>query len=84
MRFILATGITLTGVLITSCVSASAAAVHHARPRVAHYGVYHPHAGVRGAWARFPGPGESYETPRLPGRFDDTPSYDDPSKRGGY
>jgi hypothetical protein len=55
------------GLLITLCASASAATVHHAR----HHVIIHPDLG----WA--------YAAPRPPDRYDDTPSYNDPSKFGG-
>ncbi|MBV9559442.1 MAG: hypothetical protein JOY90_03120 [Bradyrhizobium sp.] len=78
MRFIFATGI-----LIALCASAAAATAHHARSRVAHHGMFHSRQDPSGAWARFPAPGWPYQRPARPDRFDDTPSYDDPSKRGG-
>jgi hypothetical protein len=55
------------GLLITLCASASAATVHHSRHRV----IVHPSQ----AWA--------YAAPRPPINYDDSPSYDDPSKFGG-
>jgi hypothetical protein len=55
------------GLLITLCASASAATVHHARERV----IVRPSE----AWA--------YAAPRPPIHYDDTPSYNDPSKYGG-
>jgi hypothetical protein len=55
------------GLLITLCASASAATVHHAR----HHVLVHPSLG----WA--------YAAPRPQVHYDDTPSYDDPSKYGG-
>jgi len=56
------------GLLVGLCASAHAATVHHSKPR---------HVIVRdsqGATPRFVVP---------PARYDDTPSYDDPSKFGG-
>jgi hypothetical protein len=55
------------GLLITLCASASAATVHHARRHV----IVHP----SDAWA--------YAPPRAAVHYDDTPSYNDPSKYGG-
>jgi hypothetical protein len=55
------------GLLITLCASASAATVHHSRRHV----IVHPGE----SWA--------YAGPRPPVHYDDTPSYDDPSKYGG-
>jgi hypothetical protein len=55
------------GLLITLCASASAATVHHSR----RYVIVHPGE----SWA--------YAGPRPPVHYDDTPSYDDPSKYGG-
>ncbi|MEA2820777.1 MAG: hypothetical protein QOJ86_2781 [Bradyrhizobium sp.] len=55
------------GLLITLCGSASAATVHHSRRHV----IVHPGE----SWA--------YGGPRPPVHYDDTPSYDDPSKYGG-
>ena len=62
--------LTLT-LLITLCTSASAATVGHSRHVIVHrsqdYAV----------------PGWAYATPRSAVHYDDTPSYDDPSKWGG-
>jgi hypothetical protein len=55
------------GLLITLCASASAATVHHSR----HHVFVRPSLG----WA--------YAAPRPPVNYDDTPSYNDPSKFGG-
>jgi hypothetical protein len=55
------------GLLITLCASASAATVHHSR----HYVIVRPSQ----SWA--------YAASRPPAHYDDTPSYDDPSKFGG-
>ena len=55
------------GLLITLCASASAATVHHSR----HHVIVSPSQG----WA--------YAAPRPPVDYDDTPSYNDPSKFGG-
>jgi hypothetical protein len=55
------------GLLITLCASASAATVHYARDHV----IVHSSE----AWA--------YAAPRPPVHYDDTPSYNDPSKYGG-
>jgi hypothetical protein len=58
----------ILGLLITLCASADAAAVHHAKPR--HVIVHHSQ-----------GPTPRFAVP--PAHYDDTPSYDDPSKFGG-
>jgi hypothetical protein len=55
------------GLLITLCASASAATMHHSR----HHVIVRPSQG----WA--------YAAPRPPIHYDDTPSYNDPSKFGG-
>ena len=55
------------GLLITLCASASAATVHHSR----HHVIVRP----SDAWA--------YAAPRPPVHYDDSPSYNDPSKYGG-
>jgi hypothetical protein len=59
------------GLLITLSASASAATMHHLR----HVAV-HPSQG-------YAVPGWAYAAPRPPVHYDDTPSYDDPSKFGG-
>jgi hypothetical protein len=56
------------GLLVGLCASAHAATVHHSKPR--HVIVRHS----QGATPRFVVP---------PARYDDTPSYNDPSKFGG-
>jgi hypothetical protein len=55
------------GLLITLCASASAATVHHSR--------HHVMVDSSQSWA--------YAPPRPPVDYDDTPSYNDPSKFGG-
>jgi hypothetical protein len=56
------------GLLITLCASAAnAATLHHAR--------HHVFVGPSLGWA--------YAAPRSPVHYDDTPSYNDPSKWGG-
>jgi hypothetical protein len=56
------------GLLITLCASASAASMHHSR--------HVPGQGyVVSGWA--------YAAPRSPIHYEDTPSYDDPSRFGG-
>jgi hypothetical protein len=59
------------GLLITLCTSASAATMHHAR-----------HAIVRPSQG-YANPSWAYAASRPPIHYDDTPSYDDPSKFGG-
>ena len=59
------------GLLITLCASASAATMHHSR-----------HIIVRPSQG-YAGPGWAYAAPRPSIHYDDTPSYDDPSKFGG-
>jgi hypothetical protein len=61
------------GLLITLCASASAATVHHSEPR---------HVIVRPSQG-YADPGWAYAAPRPPVHYDDTPSYNDPSKFGG-
>jgi hypothetical protein len=61
------------GLLITLCASASAATVHHSDPR---------HVIVRPS-QDYAVPGWAYAAPRPPVHYDDTPSYNDPSKFGG-
>jgi len=58
------------GLLITLCASASAATMHHSR-----------HVIVRPSQG-YADPGWAYAASR-PIHYDDTPSYDDPSKFGG-
>jgi hypothetical protein len=71
MRSVLALGLLVAGLLITLCGSANAARVHHHfKPR--------EEAILRNSHAAMP--------PRFlapPVRYDDTPSYNDPSKWGG-
>jgi hypothetical protein len=55
------------GLLITLCASANAATAHHAW--------HHVIVGPSQSWA--------YPAPRPQVHYDDTPSYDDPSKFGG-
>jgi hypothetical protein len=59
------------GLLITLCASASAATMHHSR-----------HVIVRPSQG-YAIPGWAYAAPQPPLHYDDTPSYDDPSKFGG-
>jgi hypothetical protein len=61
------------GLLITLCASASAATLHHSEPR---------HLIVRPSQG-YAVPGWAYAAPRPPVHYDDTPSYNDPSKFGG-
>jgi hypothetical protein len=70
MRSILAFGL-----LIALCTSADAATGHHSR---AHHHVVIP-AAVASTFASVPRP--AYAQPRV--HYDDTPSYNDPSKFGG-
>jgi hypothetical protein len=63
--------------LMILCASASAATVHHIIPR--HHVIVRPSQG-------FPGyavPGWAYAAPPAAVHYDDTPSYNDPSKFGG-
>jgi hypothetical protein len=70
MRSVLASGLLIAGLLITLCGSANAARVHHHfKPREAI--LRNSHAAIP---PRFLAP---------PVRYDDTPSYNDPSKWGG-
>ena len=55
------------GLLISLCASATAATLHHSRQHV----IVHPSE----SWA--------YAGPPSPVHYDDTPSYNDPSKYGG-
>jgi len=59
----------ILGLLITLCASANAATVNHSR----HHVIVRPSQG----WAY------TYPAPRPRIDYDDTPSYDDPSKFGG-
>jgi hypothetical protein len=71
MRYVLALGL-----LMISYTSSNAASVHHSRA--------HHHVVIRPAWtssfAAVPG---AYAPLRPPVHYDDTPSYNDPSKFGG-
>lgn len=58
------------GLLITLGASASAATMHHSR-----HVIVLPSQG-------YAVPGWAYAAPRPPVHYDDTPSYDDPSKSG--
>jgi hypothetical protein len=71
MRYLLA-----LGVLITLCSSSYAAPVHHLRA--------HHHVVVRPGWtSSFAAAPEVYVPSRPQVQYDDTPSYNDPSKSGG-
>ena len=59
------------GLLITLCASASAATIHHSRQFTVR-----PSQG-------YAVPGWAYAAPRPQLHYDDTPSYNDPSKFGG-
>jgi hypothetical protein len=72
MRYVLGLGL-----LITLCASANAATVHHSHT---HHDVI-IRLGVISSFAAIPG--RAYAPPRPPVHYDDTPSYDDPSKFGG-
>jgi hypothetical protein len=60
------------GLLITLCASASAATMRHSR----HHVIVRPGQG-------YAVPSSAYAAARPPTHYDDTPSYDDPSKFGG-
>jgi hypothetical protein len=60
------------GLLITLCASVSAAPEHHSR----HHVIVPPSHG-------YAVPGWTYAASRPPLHYDDTPSYNDPSKFGG-
>ncbi len=62
------------GLLIGLCASASAATMHH------HLAPRHI---IVGPGQSYTVPGWAYAAPRPPFHYDDTPSYDDPSKFGG-
>ena len=68
--------ILVLGLLMTLCASANAATLHHHRTR--HHVVLPP--GVASSFAA--APGWTYAPPPAV-RYDDTPSYNDPSKWGG-
>jgi hypothetical protein len=79
MRFVLALGL-----LLAVCASADAARLHHSKSRhvIVREGRAFPWgAAVRG-WPLGSPAYRSYAAPR-PAPYDDTPSYDDPSKFGG-
>lgn len=65
------------GLSIALCASANAATLHHAKPR--HVMVRHGRDLTFGRDI----PGFAYVPARSPVHYDDTPSYDDPSKFGG-
>jgi hypothetical protein len=67
--------ILILGLLMTLCASANAATLHHTR----HHVVLPP--GVASSFAAVPGP--TYAPPPPAVHYDDTPSYNDPSKYGG-
>jgi hypothetical protein len=69
--------ILVLGLLMTLCASANAATLHHHRTR--HHVVIPP--GVASSYAAIPG--WTYAPPPPAVRYDDTPSYNDPSKWGG-
>jgi hypothetical protein len=71
MRYLLSLGL-----LIVLCSSSSAAPIHHLRS--------HRHVVVRPGWtSSFAAVPEAYARARPPIQYDDTPSYNDPSKSGG-
>ena len=63
--------------LMILCASASAATVHHAIPR--HHVIVRPSQGFQG----YAVPGWASAAPPPAVHYDDTPSYNDPSKFGG-
>jgi len=65
------------GLLITLSASADAATLHHYRTR--HHVIVRP--GLNSSFAAVPG--WAYARPAPPVQYDDTPSYNDPSKLGG-
>lgn len=70
--------------LMILCASASAATVHHTIPR--HHVIIARHHVIVRPGRGFPGyavPGWAYAAPRPAVHYDDTPSYNDPSKFGG-
>jgi hypothetical protein len=69
--------ILVLGLLVTLCASANAATLHHHRTR--HHVVIPP--GVASSFAAIPG--RTYAPPQPAVHYDDTPSYNDPSKFGG-
>jgi hypothetical protein len=79
--FVLASVFAL-GLFITFCASADAATVHHPKRR---HVIVHPDEGVNFDGLNI-GPAASswaYAPARPPVHYDDTPSYNDPSKFGG-
>lgn len=68
------------GLLMALSASADASTVHHARIRYHHH-VFLPR-GVTSSFAAVPN--WTYRPPRPSLHYDDTPSYDDPSKLGSY
>jgi hypothetical protein len=82
MRVVLALGL-----LLALCASADAAKAHHAKSRhmIVREGRAFPWRSPAPGWAYAPLGSplyRSYAAPR-PDPYDDTPSYDDPSKFGG-
>jgi hypothetical protein len=65
------------GLLMTMCASANAATVHHHRTR--HHVIIRP--SVASSFAAVPG--FAYTPPPPVVHYEDTPTYDDPSKFGG-
>ena len=63
--------------LMILCASASAATVHHTIPR--HHVIVRPSQRFQG----YAVPGWAYAAPPPTVHYDDTPSYNDPSKFGG-
>ena len=63
--------------LMILCASASAATVHHTIRR--HHVIVRPSQGFKG----YAVPGWAYAAPPPAVHYDDTPSYNDPSKFGG-
>jgi len=62
--------------LMIICAAASAATVHHTIPR--HHMIVLPSQGFSG----YAVPGWAYAAPRPTVHYDDTPSYNDPSRFG--
>jgi hypothetical protein len=70
--------------LMILCAFARAATVHHTIPR--HHVIIARHHVIVRPSQGFPGyavPGWAYAAPPPAARYDDTPSYNDPSKFGG-
>jgi hypothetical protein len=81
LAFVLASVFAL-GLFITFCASADAATAHHPKRR---HVIVRPDEGVNFDGLNF-GPAASswaYAPARPPVHYDDTPSYNDPSKFGG-